>query len=46
MVCYECKGVPADIEQFNEKTDIETGIDPLITRALEVLKSNTVAPKS
>ena len=45
MVCYECKGVPADIEQFNEKTDIETGIDPLITRALEVLKSNTVIPK-
>jgi len=45
MVCYECKGVPPDIELFNEKTDIETGIDPLITRALEALKSNTIAPR-
>ncbi len=39
MVCYEGKGVPADIELFNTKANIEDGIDPLITRALEVLKS-------
>ena len=39
MVCYEGKGVPADIELFNRKSDIEAGTDPLITRALEVLKS-------
>jgi carboxyl-terminal processing protease len=39
MVCYEGKGVPADIELFNKKTDIEDGIDRLITRALRVLKS-------
>jgi carboxyl-terminal processing protease len=39
MVCYEGKGVPVDIELFNKKADIENGIDPLITRALEVLKS-------
>jgi len=39
MVCYEGKGVPADIELFNTKADIENGIDPLITRSLEVLKS-------
>jgi hypothetical protein len=39
MVCYEGKGVPADIELFNTKSDIETGADPLITRAIEVLKS-------
>jgi carboxyl-terminal processing protease len=39
MVCYEGKGVPVDIELFNKKADIEDGIDPLITRALEVLKS-------
>jgi hypothetical protein len=39
MVCYEGKGVPADIELFNTKADIEAGIDPLITRALEVLRS-------
>ena len=40
MVCYEGKGVPVDIELFNSKADIEAGTDPLITRALEVLKSN------
>jgi hypothetical protein len=38
MVCYEGKGVPADIELFNTKADIDDGVDPLITRALEVLK--------
>jgi carboxyl-terminal processing protease len=39
LVCYEGKGVPADIELFNTKSDIEAGVDPLITRALEVLAS-------
>jgi Peptidase family S41/Tricorn protease C1 domain len=39
MVCYEGIGVPVNIELFNRKADIENGIDPLITRALEVLKS-------
>jgi len=39
MICYEGTGVPVDIELFNKKTDIEDGIDPLITRALDVLKS-------
>ena len=39
MVCYEGKGVPADIELFNTKADIENGIDPLVTRALRVLRS-------
>jgi hypothetical protein len=41
MVCYEGKGVPVDIELLNKRADIESGIDPLITRALEVLKSKT-----
>jgi carboxyl-terminal processing protease len=41
MVCYEGKGVPVDIELFNKKADIEDGIDPLVTRALEVLKSKS-----
>ena len=46
MVCYEGKGVPVDIKLLNKKTDIENGIDPLITRALKVLKSkNTGAVK-
>jgi C-terminal processing protease CtpA/Prc len=39
MVCYEGKGVPVDIELLNKKADIENGVDPLIVRALEVLKS-------
>jgi C-terminal processing protease CtpA/Prc len=37
MVCYEGKGIPVDIELFNTVADIEAGVDPLITRALEVL---------
>jgi Peptidase family S41/Tricorn protease C1 domain len=39
MICYEGKGVPADIGLLNKKADIKNGIDPLITRALEVLRS-------
>lgn len=39
MICYEAKGVPVDIELFNSRSDIEVGNDPLITRALEVLRS-------
>jgi hypothetical protein len=38
-VCYEGKGVPADIELLNTKADIARGVDPLIARALEVLKA-------
>jgi len=38
MVCYEGKGVPPDIKLLNTKRDIAAGIDPLIFRALEVLK--------
>ena len=37
MVCYEGNGVPVDIKVLNRKSDIERGVDPLITRALEVL---------
>jgi len=39
MVCYEGKGIPPDIELLNSKADIEAGSDPLIVRALDVLKS-------
>jgi C-terminal processing protease CtpA/Prc len=41
MVCYEGKGVPVDIKLLNKKTDIENGVDPLITRALNLLKSKS-----
>jgi hypothetical protein len=40
MVCYEGKGVPPNIVLLNTKADIENGIDPLIVRALAVLKSS------
>jgi len=46
MVCYEGKGVPVDIELFNKKADLENGIDPLIIRALEVLKSKRGSDES
>ena len=39
MVCYEGKGVPVDIKLLNKRGDIEDGVDPLVTRALKVLKS-------
>jgi len=41
-ICYEGKGVPPDIELLNTKADIENGSDPLIVRAIEVLKSQHV----
>jgi carboxyl-terminal processing protease len=41
MVCYEGKGIPVDIELLNKKTDIAKGVDPLITRALDLLKSDS-----
>jgi len=40
MVCYEGKGVPPDIKLLNTRADLESGIDPLIVRALAVLKSS------
>ena len=43
MVCYEGKGVPVDIELFNSIADIESGADPLIIGALDVLKSKQSA---
>ena len=39
MVCYEGKGVPPDIVLLNKRSNIEEGTDPLIVRALDVLKS-------
>jgi carboxyl-terminal processing protease len=39
MVCYEGRGVPVDIRMLNKKSDIENGVDPLITRALELIET-------
>jgi carboxyl-terminal processing protease len=41
MVCYEGEGIPVDVELLNKKTDITEGVDPLISRALDVLKSDS-----
>jgi carboxyl-terminal processing protease len=38
MVCYEGKGVPANIALRNTRADIESGVDPLIVKALAVLE--------
>ncbi|MFZ1103253.1 MAG: S41 family peptidase [Hyphomicrobiaceae bacterium] len=43
MVCYEGKGVPPDIELLNKKADIDSGVDPLIVKALEVLGPKRIA---
>jgi hypothetical protein len=37
MICYEGRGVPADIQLLNTKADLQTGTDPLIVRAIDVL---------
>jgi hypothetical protein len=41
MVCYEGRGVPADIELLNTRADIERGVDPLIVRALKELAAKS-----
>jgi carboxyl-terminal processing protease len=41
MVCYEGHGVPVDIKVLNRKADIKRGVDPLIARALAVLRRRT-----
>ena len=42
MVCYEGRGVPVDIRLLNKKRDIENGVDPLISCALEVIETNKI----
>lgn len=44
MVCYEGRGVPADTVLLNTKRDLDTGVDPLIIRSLELLSSNNPKP--
>jgi carboxyl-terminal processing protease len=43
MVCYEGRGIPADIELLNKRSNLEKCVDPLIERAIEVLQSRRVA---
>ena len=37
MVCLETKGVPVHVEVLNQRADLEKGIDPVVTKALEML---------
>lgn len=46
MKCYEGVGVPVDIKLLNKKSDIENGIDPLISKALKVLESKNAKATS
>jgi Peptidase family S41/Tricorn protease C1 domain len=41
MVCYEGRGVPPDIKLLNNKRDIERRVDPLVVRALRLLKAKS-----
>jgi peptidase S41-like protein/tricorn protease-like protein len=46
MVCYEGRGVPADIYLLNKRADIVKGVDPLVARALKVLMIKTKSAAS
>jgi hypothetical protein len=37
MECLETKGVPVHVQVLNKRTDLKTGIDPLVTQALKML---------
>ena len=38
MVCYENIGIPVDIEAGNTINDLKTGNDPLLLKAMDILK--------
>jgi hypothetical protein len=38
MVCYESKGVPADIEVMNTKDDLDVNVDAVLIKALGILE--------
>jgi carboxyl-terminal processing protease len=40
MVCYENIGIPVDIEAGNTINDLKTGNDPLLLKAIDILKDN------
>ncbi len=42
MDCLETKGVPVHLKILNKRTDLEKGIDPLVTKALEMLADKKV----
>ena len=36
-ICYEGRGIPVDIKVINTRKDLETGVDPVIKKALDIL---------
>jgi hypothetical protein len=42
MVCFETKGIPVHLKVLNKRADLKTGIDPLVTQALEMLARKKV----
>ena len=42
MECLETKGVPVHITVLNKRTDLEKGVDPIVTKALEMLSEKPV----
>jgi len=42
MECLETKGVPVHITVLNRRTDLEKGVDPIVTKALEMLSPKQV----
>jgi C-terminal processing protease CtpA/Prc len=44
-VCYEGKGIPVDHEVLNVRRDLETGVDPVISKALTLLTEEEFSPR-
>ena len=44
-VCYEGKGIPADHKVLNVRADLETGVDPVISKALTLLTEEELSPQ-
>ena len=44
-VCYEGKGIPVDHEVLNVRADLETGVDPVISKALTLLTEKELSPR-
>ena len=40
MVCYESTGIPVDVEVTNSRNDLETRVDTVLAKAIEVLNAN------
>jgi len=45
MVCYESKGVPADIEVVNTKNDLDLNVDAVLSKAFGILEARTVTQR-